>query len=79
MRSNSKHTTEEIASYILMYLNEGISFKDKIIILEDKTIQEKIKNVQCILCTLTYIKRVYKIRNHQSYSCRYSKKRARLS
>ena len=28
MRSNSKHTTEEIERYILMYLNEGISFKE---------------------------------------------------
>src|SRR5699024_605806 len=28
MRSNSKHTTEEIESYILMYLNEGISFEE---------------------------------------------------
>lgn len=28
MRSNSKHTPEEIENYILMYLNEGISFKE---------------------------------------------------
>ena len=28
MRSNSKHTTEEIERYILMYLNEGFSFKE---------------------------------------------------
>lgn len=28
MRSNIKHTTEEIEKYILMYLNEGISFKE---------------------------------------------------
>lgn len=28
MHSNSKHTTEEIEKYILMYLNEGVDFKE---------------------------------------------------
>ena len=28
MRSNSRHATEEIERYILMYLKEGFSFKE---------------------------------------------------